>query len=259
MEFEGLNLGRGKMAITRYIISDLHLGAGTVDDNFDQDENCSLFIESITGKKKAELIINGDFIDFVEIPLPHQTPKRFSRLGNTEDESREKLRMAIEGHPEVFKSLRRFVDSGNRLVIVPGNHDIDFFWPGVREDTGFFFHNPGEESLYFELSGIYRADGLYVEHGNQYFADSIFENFTNPFIKTKKGELRLERSWSNCFLMYFTDSMRRRNPFIDNVKPISTMVFMGIQEETLPIGGHSGDVVDLLEGDGIAYDPRPRG
>ncbi len=222
------------MSVTRYIISDLHMGAGGLPDDFHQDEDFALFVDSLLAKKKCELIINGDFIDFVQTPLAGQSPKRFSRLGNTEDESRAKLKEVVEGHPLVFEALRRLLENKHRLVIVPGNHDIDLFWPGVREDLREHLGNPDEDLLYFERSGVYRVEGLYVEHGNQYFEDSVFGNFTHPFLHDARGELRLERCWGNCFLMYFAASMREKNPFVDNVKPVTSLVWMGIQDESLP-------------------------
>jgi len=104
----------------------------------------------------------------------------------------------------------------------------------VREDLREHLGNPGEELLYFERSGVYRAEGLHVEHGNQYFEDSFFGNFTHPFLRDGEGQLRLERCWGNCFLMYFAASMREKNPFVDNVKPITSLVWMGLQEESFP-------------------------
>ncbi len=210
------------------------MGAGGLPDDFHQDEDFSLFVNSWLEKKKCELVINGDFIDFVQTPLPGQSPKRFSRLGNTEEESRAKLQQVIDGHPLVFEALRRLLDHKHRLVIVPGNHDVDLFWPGVREDLREHLGNPGEDLLYFERSGVYRTEGLWVEHGNQYFEDSFFGNFTHPFLRDRGGQLRLERCWGNCFLMYFAASMREKNPFVDNVKPVTSLVWMGIQEETFP-------------------------
>ncbi len=210
------------------------MGAGGLPDDFHQDEDFSLFVNSLLEKKKCELVVNGDFIDFVQTPLPGQSPKRFSRLGNTEEESRAKLQQVIDGHPLVFEAMRRLLDHKHRLVIVPGNHDIDLFWPGVREDLREYLGNPGEELLHFETSGVYRAEGLWVEHGNQYFEDSFFGNFTHPFLRDGSGQLRLERCWGNCFMMYFSASMRERNPFVDNVKPVTSLVWMGIQEESFP-------------------------
>ncbi len=221
------------MAMTRYVVSDLHLGDGSSLDDFDQDLSFQRFVALLGEKKKTELIINGDFLDFANLKLEDESTKPFSRLGNTEEESLKKLELILEGHPLVFDSLRDFIDSGHRLVVIPGNHDVDLFWPRIWARLAERLGNPDGEHLYFEFSGIHRAGGLFIEHGNQYFSDSLFANFTHPFLRDpKSGELRLERSWSNAFLPYFVASLRNKNPFVDNVKPVSTMVFMGIQQES---------------------------
>jgi UDP-2,3-diacylglucosamine pyrophosphatase LpxH len=222
------------MAKTRYIVSDLHLGAGDYLDDFDQDRSFESFLESIAGRRGSELIINGDFIDFAAVTLDKESSKPFSRFGCREEESQRKLDRVLEAHGSLFQALRLFMEKGNRVVLVPGNHDVDLFWPKLRDNLLEAFGSPDSEHFHFESSGVYREGGLYVEHGNQYFADSAFEDFSNPFVRNAKtGELRLERSWGTCFLEYFSNGrLSRRNPFINNVRPIPNMVFMGIQEES---------------------------
>jgi len=222
------------MAKTRYIVSDLHVGAGDYLDEFNQDQAFKDFLESIAKRKGSELIINGDFIDFVAVTLEKDTVRPFSRLGCTEGESLRKLERVLEAHPSFFRALRAFIEKGHRLVLIPGNHDIDLFWPEVRDRLVEELGAPDSDHFHFESSGVYRVDDLYVEHGNQYYADSVFEKFTNPFLRDPKtGELRLERCWGNCFMEYFVNGMMsERNPFINNVRPIPNMVWMGIQDES---------------------------
>jgi len=118
--------------------------------------------------------------------------------------------------------------------VVPGNHDVDLYWPRVRDRLLEELGGPDSEHFHFASSGVYRTGSLYIEHGNQYYADSVFEDFTHPFLRDPKtDELRLERSWGNCFLEYFSNGMlSERDPFINNVRPIPNMVFMGIQDES---------------------------
>jgi hypothetical protein len=47
----------------------------------------------------------------------------------------------------------------------------------VRERLREVLGEPDEEHFYFEESGIYQDDGLYVEHGNEYFADTVFASY----------------------------------------------------------------------------------
>ncbi|RJP30065.1 MAG: hypothetical protein C4536_10875 [Actinobacteria bacterium] len=222
------------MAKTRYIVSDLHLGAGDYLDDFDQDESFISFLDTVAKRRSAELIINGDFIDFVAVNLDKTSTRPFSRLGSTEGESLARLERVLEAHNDLFVSLRVFMEKSHRVVLIPGNHDIDLFWPRVRDRLLEELGGPDSDHFHFECSGIYRTGSLYVEHGNQFYADSVFEDFTHPFLRDPKtGELRLERSWGNCFLEYFSNGMMsERNPFINNVRPIPNMVFLGIQDES---------------------------
>ncbi|MBC7254251.1 MAG: metallophosphoesterase [Actinobacteria bacterium] len=222
------------MARTSFVISDLHLGAGDHLDEFDQDASFRSFLEAVGERRHSELIINGDFLDFVAVNLEKTSVKPFSRLGCREEESLAKLERILEAHRDCFAALRRFMESGHRLVLIPGNHDVDLFWPRVRERLLEEMGGPDSEHFHFAYTGFYREGGLYVEHGNQYYADSAFENFTHPFLRDPRtGELRLERSWSNCFLEYFANGMMsERNPFVNNVRPIPNMVFLGIQDES---------------------------
>ncbi|MBC7230910.1 MAG: metallophosphoesterase [Actinobacteria bacterium] len=219
---------------TRFIVSDLHLGAGDYLDDFDQDEAFVAFLTTAAKRRGAELILNGDWIDFVAVNLEKPSHRPFSRMGCTEGESLSKLERVLEAHAHCFEALRRFMEKGHRVVVVPGNHDVDLFWPRVRDRLLEVLGGPDSDHFHFEASGVYRFGSVHVEHGNQYYADSVFEHFTHPFLRDPKtGELRLERSWGNCFLEYFSNGMMsERNPFINNVRPIPNMVFMGIQDES---------------------------
>jgi UDP-2,3-diacylglucosamine pyrophosphatase LpxH len=222
------------VAKTRFIVSDLHLGAGDYLDDFDHDDEFIAFMDMVGKPRNTELVINGDFIDFVAVNLDKTSVRPFSRLGSTESESLAKLERVLEAHSAFFSSLRRYMERGHRIVLIPGNHDVDLFWPNVRDRLLEELGGPDSDHFHFESSGIYRVGPVYIEHGNQYYADSVFENFTHPFLRNPKtGEMRLERSWGNCFLEYFSNGMMsERNPFINNVRPIPNMVFLGIQDES---------------------------
>ncbi len=222
------------MAKTRFIVSDLHVGAGDYLDDFNRDGDFIAFMDLAGKHRNTELVINGDFIDFVAVNLDKTSVRPFSRLGNTESESLAKLERVLEAHGALFASLRRYMERGHRIVLMPGNHDVDLYWPQVRDRLLDELGGPDSDHFHFESSGIYRVGSIYIEHGNQYYADSVFENFTHPFLRDPKtGEMRLERSWGNCFLEYFSNGMMsERNPFINNVRPIPNMVFLGIQDES---------------------------
>ena len=129
------------MSISRYvIISDLHVSAGVLDDCDPEIEgHLCRFLEGL--HSGTELVINGDFLDFAQAPpetgsdLESQTSTN-TPLCFTEDQSTAKLKAIITAHPAVFKGLGAFLarSSDNRLTILPGNHDPDFFWDRVQKD-----------------------------------------------------------------------------------------------------------------------------
>jgi UDP-2,3-diacylglucosamine pyrophosphatase LpxH len=221
------------MSSTKYILSDLHLGAGDALDDFRSDREFSLLLEKASRNRGAELILNGDTFDFVAVRLEKPTYKPLSRMGCTEEESLVKLERILEAHPLFFQSLREFIERGHRVILVPGNHDVDLFWPAVRERLLEVLGFPGPEGFHFESSGTYVSHGLYVEHGHQYYADNAFEDFRHPFIRDKKtGLLHLERCWGNCFVEYFVNHLfGERHSFVNNVRPIPNMILLGLQEE----------------------------
>ena len=222
------------MERNRYVISDLHIGVGDNLDSFSEDKSFKYLLEAIGRHPGSELIINGDFIDFLSIALEHETARPFSRMGCTEVESLLKLEKVIQAHPVIFSALRKYLGKkGHRLVLVPGNHDIDLFWPGVQERLCEEIAASHEDRFYFEKSGVYRDEDLHVEHGNQYFADTVFENYSQPFLRApRSGELRLERCWADCFHAYLVIGlMAKRNPFFNNVMPYYDLILMCIQEE----------------------------
>ncbi len=139
-------------------------------ERFFSDEAFGNFLEKLhhenlelagaTPPKPLKLIINGDFLDFVRAKsVPDDRERRlfrryFQRLGlmrREEDfdiqpqeseyglkpelhKSVWKLHRICQGHPLVFAALALFIARGNRLVIIKGNHDLEFFWRAVQEE-----------------------------------------------------------------------------------------------------------------------------
>lgn len=167
--------------------------------------------------KPLKLIINGDFLDFVRaksVPDEHERRlfhRYFRRLGLMRKEedfeihpqenkyglkpeqhkSVWKLHRICQGHPLVFEGLAQFIAAGNRLVIIKGNHDLEFYWPAVQEEFVKLLAAMWPERA-FEPAGKNRPrsplrrcrqiranvefcqrayiveNQLYIEHGHQY-------------------------------------------------------------------------------------------
>jgi UDP-2,3-diacylglucosamine pyrophosphatase LpxH len=103
------------------VISDLHLGAGEIVDghknpleDFHREEELVEFLDFFsTGSyatKDIELIINGDFLDLLAVPYV----KYFDDEFWSEDAAKEKLKMILNAHQNVFIALNSFLSAKNK-------------------------------------------------------------------------------------------------------------------------------------------------
>jgi UDP-2,3-diacylglucosamine pyrophosphatase LpxH len=229
------------------VISDLHLASGQLDD-FDRELEGALveFFGKVSSEKKGtELVINGDFLDFVQAE-PWQSPEYESEtsagvpLCFTEHQSLQKLKTILETHSKTFCALSDLLKSENikRLTILPGNHDADLFWPKVRAELVRRLGQKSERTkLQFHLEKVYQPASrpdLWIEHGHQHDPCNSFKvdgvpywsaNRT-PLLKDKSGEERLLECVGTRFMLKFLNKLDFRYPFVDNVKPFSKFVKM---------------------------------
>src|SRR5689334_8524228 len=179
------------------IISDLHVGGGPNDPGDDHvyDTNQFVrFLESL-GTDKAgqeghiELIINGDFLEFGQV-RPEVYALASALYWCSQSESLQKLEAIVQGHSDFFVALKTFQETGNRVTLAAGNHDVDLYWPGVQDrlrDVG--------GPMLFELghATYTRYDGrLLIGHGHMYDPANRFEHWDNPILSEPSGDDRLE-------------------------------------------------------------------
>jgi UDP-2,3-diacylglucosamine pyrophosphatase LpxH len=212
------------------VLSDVHLGSDLVhavqpdaprrDGESDGRDRAlaSLFDwyrERPQGGRPWKLVIAGDFVDFVgmSVPAPESgisTPLDADDvelgLGGAEDHTIHKLRCVARRHDAVFSSLARFVRAGNTLVVVRGNHDVDFHWPAVQRE---FVQQLSErtalsaedEARIQFLPWFYYEEGrVYVEHGHQYDRYCSYEHVLHPV--SPRDPRRSQRSLSDILLRH---------------------------------------------------------
>ena len=149
------------------VLSDAHISAGPLDNCDPElaDHIATFFQTQALLEPPVELVINGDFLDFVQaLPYEDSALRACSPDGVTlcftESQSREKLRNIAESHTNVFSALGEFIRGHprNTLVVLPGNHDPDFFWPGIRADFRKLLRlqsNGQIDRVRFHLNGSY--------------------------------------------------------------------------------------------------------
>lgn len=207
------------------VISDLHIGEGTdspLEDFFYQKELVKLLKKNA---ENTELIINGDFVDFLQIT---QLPKKFKNLATKSEEkyglktspekSAWKIKYVIKKHPALFKALAEFTEK-NKIFHLRGNHDIDFFWPEVQKSFHKemkIFKNYNEENFKFLQWFYYKPKLLWIEHGNQYDNINSFCNLLHPVLPRIK---ELELPLGSFFCRYIFNKVEKYDTFADNIKP----------------------------------------
>jgi UDP-2,3-diacylglucosamine pyrophosphatase LpxH len=225
-----------------FIISDLHISVADLDD-FDPEleEHLVAFLSSLCDRREpVELILNGDFLDFVQAPpwsgkdLESATSDGIP-LCFTEEQSISKLCAIEAAHERTFVALKNFLSSNenNILVILPGNHDPDFFWPAVQDRIKATVQPTSSSGrVHFCLSRSYRPVGcpwLWIEHGHQlddvnsfFVRDEEFWSEQRPPILTDAyGKRRLLECTGSRFLVRYLNGIDARYPYVDNVKPFS--------------------------------------
>ncbi|RYZ27643.1 MAG: hypothetical protein EOO10_12090 [Chitinophagaceae bacterium] len=262
-----------------YVLSDLHLASGLNTngnyegtENFFADQSFHRFIDYVQEKvneRSGVLIINGDFIDFLRIRNLPETEDDFrcwkeiledigvtksieelkSSFGKKEKEyglktddykSVWKLWVCIQGHKILFKRLAKWLADGNELIVVKGNHDLEWYWPGVQnylraalakmaaeEKTGLTeaeANRPHQKVRYVDHA-ILVDNKIHIEHGHLYERTTAIEG---PVTFNNGRELNLP--FGSFFNRYLINRLELAYPYLDNVRPMQNILPILIRE-----------------------------
>lgn len=150
-------------------VSDSHIGGDPGCDGFESPAELEdLFDELASREGPVELILAGDFFDFLQI----------SKVPEGED--RASLTVSRPEYEGMFAALGRFGEQdGKRAVYIPGNHDAEGWWnPRIQETL----RRLGlvDEFAYYYLASV-EAGGrrrvIYCEHGNQLDPANTVEDY----------------------------------------------------------------------------------
>jgi UDP-2,3-diacylglucosamine pyrophosphatase LpxH len=166
--------------------------------------------------KPWRLVIGGDFIDFTGMSVmpcgdlsegqivTEPTEEELAHgLGGAEDHTLAKLRLVMAHHSEVMQALGAFVAAGNELVIVPGNHDVDWHWDSAQAEFKqalAAYGAAGDARVAFAPWFYYEEGLIYLEHGHQYDSYCSYDHVLYPV--SPKDPRRTTRSLSDVLLRY---------------------------------------------------------
>ena len=218
----------------KLVISDLHLGKGRVvqgggtnplEEFYYSERLVEFFQYYSSGQFKdyeVELIINGDFLNFLQVDFRGHFLTVF-----TEGVCLEVLKSIIDGHRKVFETLKSFANQpGRSLTYIVGNHDMAMLWPACRE----YLNQAVGSSIRFK-NIVYFFDGVHIEHGHMHEA----ANRMDPrrfFLKKNLAEPILNLPFGSHFFVDLVLKIKQRYPYVDKIRPFSRMLRWTIMDET---------------------------
>src|SRR5262249_18780596 len=203
-------------------------------DDFHEDSRFEQLLAKYTSGKYAEaevhLVLNGDIFDLLKVSVNGKFPEAV-----TERLALLKVEQCLKGHPRVIKALSALLaNPSNRLTFQPGNHDMEFFFPGVQRR--FCRALTGEETHprlrfisdapFFELEG-----GLQFHHGHQFEAIHAMD-FGKLFITRGVSEPILNLPWGSLFILQVVNKLMEERPYLDKVMPFWPLFAGGIFFDT---------------------------
>ncbi|MEW6636971.1 MAG: metallophosphoesterase [Actinomycetota bacterium] len=150
-------------------VSDSHIGGDPGCDGFESPEELrALFEELARHDGPVELVLAGDFFDFLQIG---KVPEGANRASLTVDRSE---------YAGLFAALASFnAGEGKRVIYLPGNHDAESFWnPAIKEtlrERGLVDEFAYSYAASIEVDGERRV--VYCEHGNQFDPANLVEDY----------------------------------------------------------------------------------
>lgn len=218
----------------KVIVSDLHLGKGRLLEKgginsleeFYYGEKLVEFIHYYsTGVYRdydVELIINGDFLNFLQCDY-----KGHFLSVITESVTLEILKEIVKGHANVFQAMAEFAAKpGNTITYVVGNHDQGMLWPACRAYLNQVIGTP----IRFK-NIVYFFDGVHIEHGHMHEA----ANRMDPkkfFLKKDLVEPILNLPFGSHFFLEVVLKIKQHYPHVDKIRPFGKMVRWSIVNET---------------------------
>lgn len=184
------------------------------------------FLRHIQQKSRGEpveLILNGDIFDFDSVLTLPQEPffritwlERKRGLSPRPERSKFKIEVILKDHELFVQSLRNFIISGNTVVFIIGNHDLELHYQAVQETILENLNLPQEHKdkiRFTEWFYISNQDTL-IEHGNQYDPYCVCQDPINPFIQGYNYK-SIKLPFGNQACRYIMNGMGFFNPHVD--------------------------------------------
>ncbi|MBZ0119784.1 MAG: metallophosphoesterase [Sandaracinaceae bacterium] len=228
------------MKLLRLVLSDLHLGTGirpgepNVFEDFHYDDELAELLahhdREVGEDGEIELILNGDIFDLLKVKIGGVFPTEI-----TDALATEKLRQCLDGHPRVINALKAFVAKPHRrIVFIPGNHDLDMWFPGPQElFRRYVAPGPAGERVRFVTSSdtYYLPEGIQIRHGHQ--LERIHRvDYDRMTKKRRDGTEILDLPWGTLWILEVMNPAKEQRSYVDRIQPLSRFLLAALLFDT---------------------------
>lgn len=222
------------------VISDLHLSAGktikgkrNLLEDFHYDRELIDFLNYYSSGDykdiQVELVINGDFLDFLAVPYVEYYDDEFW----SEKAALEKLKMIMNAHRGVLEALKNFAASEhNKIVYIIGNHDAEFVFDSLKKEfISIFGEHAHKVTMENSLYTYVPTKGVSIQHGHQYERAHTFDQ-ENAVVETLNGEKYFIPPWGSYYVTNVLNKYKQERSFINAVRPIKHFLIHGLLFDT---------------------------
>ena len=223
------------------VISDLHLSAGKnirgrrnflEDFHFDRELIDFLIYHSsgLYEEKDVELVINGDFLDFLAVPYVEFFDDEFW----SEKAALEKLKIIMKAHRPVLQALKQFLAKPNKTITyIIGNHDAELIFDSLKKEFISYFGPELETKINLrnDLHTHVPIPGVYIQHGHQYERAHEFDPDTSIVETPTSGKFFIP-SWGSYYVINVINRYKQERPHINAVRPIKHFIIHGLIFDT---------------------------
>ncbi|MFZ1080669.1 MAG: hypothetical protein WAO19_01940 [Candidatus Kryptoniota bacterium] len=165
-------------------------------------------------------------------------------LGTQDFKTIYKLRLIRLGHPVFFSALAKWLEGGNRLIILKGNHDVEIYWPMVRnyvrlilaedivqrgknKNTGKVLTDIVLPNITFIDDSILIDKDFYLEHGHRY--DKFTMILGSAILESSPDQINIP--FGSFFNRYLINRIELYFPFLDKVRPSGNVLPILMRED----------------------------
>ena len=225
---------------TIIVISDIHLGAGTIwqgkrncleDFHHDTEfvEFINYFCQNEYASTEVELIINGDFLDHLAVPFVKYYDDEFW----SEQAALEKTKIIVNAHKEIFSALSNFIQAKNKKIIYQiGNHDAELIFSSCQDYIRSLFPESAQDKITFAHHGNYEPHpGVIIKHGHEFEYAHQFDP-DEVIFENKDGKKFFKPPWGSYYVTRIVNKFKAERSYINQIRPIKYFLINGLLFDT---------------------------